>query len=151
MTPLHEEILKPKYLNYAASLCKDIEDAKEIISMLIESVYAKKDYFDKANENGYIEQYLITTIYHLFLKFKSDNKTLPLTIDIPEPEPDQYIETEMYDNKIQRDKRKKKPYFKANYSIFTSTITAANLPSWRTTAAFVPEPCSMPSRCTDRS
>jgi DNA-directed RNA polymerase specialized sigma24 family protein len=143
MTPLEIEILKDKYYEYALHLTKDVEDAKELISQLISQVYEKKDMFDKANEGGYIEGYLITTVFRLFCTFKKQpiHEELDVKMLIPEDAP--LAEATHYIERINRDKRKKKPSFKAYYSTFISIVTMAIPPDWRMTATLTSVPFNM--------
>lgn len=151
MILLENEILKKKYLKYALTLTKDIEAAKELISELIITVYEKKDMFDKANEGGYIEGYLISTIYHLFCKHKRINPTEELSNSIPNETTEEPVNVSDLIERINRDKRKKKQYFKVYYSTFTLTDTMALLLSWRATATSMLEPFNMQSSNTSIS
>jgi hypothetical protein len=145
MILLENEILKKKYLKYALTLTKDIEAAKELISEMVITVYEKKDMFDKANEGGYIEGYLISTIYHLFCKSKRINPTEELDSSIAVEVAEESVNVLHLIERINRDKRKKKQYFKVCYSTFTLTDMMVLHPSWRATATSMLEPYNMQS------
>lgn len=143
MILLENEILKNKYLDYAVSLTKDMEEAKEVVSQMISLVYEKKELFEKALEGGYIEGYIISTIYRLFIATKRAQRHEELPEQIEDTKPSEVTDISPYQERIATDLTKKKRCSNRCFSPFAYMSTTASQLSWRATATLTAEQFSM--------
>jgi DNA-directed RNA polymerase specialized sigma24 family protein len=134
MIRLENEILKNKYLDYAVSLTKDMEEGKEVVSQMISLVYEKKELFEKALQGGYIEGYIISTIYRLFIATTRAQRHEELPEQIADTGAIETTDITPYQERIATDLTKKKRCSNRCYLPFAYMSTTASQLSWRATA-----------------